>query len=173
VRRILHRLLVAFLEKNDLSMLDIYIDADACPVKKEVYKVADRCSLRVFVVSNTPIHVPADQDRIRNIAVGPGDNAADDWIAENIAAGDICITADIPLASRCLKQGASALGNRGKPFSEDSIGDALATRELMSTLRDSGQISGGSPPITKKDRSRFLDSLDQIIQRIRREMETP
>ncbi|MFC1654392.1 YaiI/YqxD family protein [Myxococcota bacterium] len=151
-------------------MLDIYIDADACPVKLEVYKVADRCSLRVFVVSNTPIHVPAGQARIRNIAVGPGDDAADDWIAENISAGDICITADIPLASRCIKQGASALGMRGKPFSEDSIGDALATRELLSTLRDSGQISGGPPPMTKKDRSRFLDALDQIIQKIRREM---
>ena len=151
-------------------MLDIYVDADACPVKREVYKVADRCGLLVFVVSNGPIHVPAGQARIRNIAVGPGDNAADDWIAENINAGDICITADIPLASRCLKQGASALGMRGKPFSEDSIGDALATRELMSTLRDTGQISGGPPPMTKKDRSRFLDSLDQIIQKIRREM---
>ena len=151
-------------------MLDVYIDADACPVKQEVYKVADRCNLRVFVVSNTPIHVPTGQDRIRNIAVGPGDDAADDWIAENISAGDICITADIPLASRCIKQGASALGMRGKPFSEDSIGDALATRELMSTLRDTGQISGGPPPMTKKDRSRFLDSLDQIIQKIRREM---
>jgi uncharacterized protein YaiI (UPF0178 family) len=151
-------------------MLDIYIDADACPVKREVYKVAERCSLRVFVVSNAPMHVPAGRARIRNIAVGPGDNAADDWIAENIKAGDICITADIPLASRCIKQGASALGMRGKPFSEDSIGDALATRELMSTLRDSGQISGGPPPMTKKDRSRFLDSLDQIIQKIRREL---
>jgi hypothetical protein len=150
-------------------MLDIYIDADACPVKREVYKVADRCGLRVLVVSNSPIHVPTGQDRIRNIAVGPGDNAADDWIAENISAGDICITADIPLASRCLKQGASALGMRGKPFTEDSIGDALATRELLSTLRDTGQVSGGPPPMTKKDRSRFLDSLDQIIQKIRRE----
>jgi hypothetical protein len=150
-------------------MLDIYIDADACPVKREVYKVADRCGLRVFVVSNSPIHVPPGRARISNIAVGPGDNAADDWIAENIGAGDICITADIPLASRCIKQGASALGMRGKPFSEDSIGDALATRELLSTLRDTGQVSGGPPPMTKKDRSRFLDSLDQIIVKIRRE----
>jgi len=150
-------------------MLDIYIDADACPVKREVYKVADRCGLRVFVVSNSPIHVPPGRTRISNIAVGPGDNAADDWIAENIGAGDICITADIPLASRCLKQGASALGMRGKPFTEDSIGDALATRELLSTLRDTGQVSGGPPPMTKKDRSRFLDSLDQIIVKIRRE----
>ncbi|MBW1811780.1 MAG: YaiI/YqxD family protein [Deltaproteobacteria bacterium] len=151
-------------------MLDIYIDADACPVKSEVYKVADRCSLSVLVVSNTPIHVPARPARISNIAVGPGIDAADDWIAENIGAGDICITADIPLASRCIKLGAFALGPRGKPFTEDSIGDALATRELMSSLRDSGQISGGPPPMTKKDRSRFLDALDQIIQKIRREM---
>jgi uncharacterized protein YaiI (UPF0178 family) len=151
-------------------MLDIYVDADACPVKQEVYRVADRYNLRVFVVSNTPVRIPASLTRICNIAVGPGDNAADDWIAENISAGDICVTTDIPLASRCLKLGAAALGPRGKPFSEDSIGDALATRELMSTLRESGQISGGPPPMTKKDRSRFLDSLDQIIQKIRREM---
>jgi uncharacterized protein len=150
-------------------MLDIYIDADACPVKQEVYRVADRCNLRVFVVSNTPMHVPTGRVPIRNITVGPGDDAADDWIADQIDAGDICVTADIPLASRCLKKGASALGPRGKPFTEDSIGDALATRELMSTLRDSGQISGGPPPMSKKDRSRFLDFLDQIIQRIRRE----
>lgn len=151
-------------------MLNVYVDADACPVKQEVYKVADRCSLRVFVVSNAPMHVPTGQARIRNIVVGPGDNAADDWIAENINAWDICITADIPLASRCLRQGASALGPRGKPFSEDSIGDALATRELMATLRESGQISGGPPPMARKDRSRFLDALDQIIQKILREM---
>jgi len=150
-------------------MLDIYIDADACPVKSEVYRVADRCGLSVFVVSNTPIHVPTGEARVRNIAVGPGIDAADDWIATNISAGDICITADIPLASRCIKLGAFALGPRGKPFTEDSIGDALATRELMSSLRDSGQISGGPPPMTKKDRSLFLDALDQIIQKLRRE----
>ncbi len=151
-------------------MHDIYIDADACPVKQEVYRVADRCSLRVFVVSNSAMRVPAGRDQISNIVVGPGDDAADDWIAENIGAGDICITADIPLASRCLKQGAFALGPRGRPFSEDSIGDALATRELMSSLRESGRISGGPPQMTRKDRSRFLDALDQIIQKIRREM---
>ena len=150
-------------------MLDIYIDADACPVKQEVYKVADRCELRVFVVSNATMKVPADPDRYRNITVGPGFDVADDWIAENIQAGDICITADIPLASRCLKKGAAALGPRGKPFTEDSIGDTLATRDLMSTLRETGQIGGGPPPMAKKDRSRFLDYLDQIIQRIRRE----
>ncbi|MBW2700850.1 MAG: YaiI/YqxD family protein [Deltaproteobacteria bacterium] len=152
-------------------MLDIYIDADACPVKKEVYRVADRCSLRVFVVSNSPIHIPEStgEAQIQSIAVGAGADVADDWIAENIGAGDICITADIPLAARCIKQGAFALGPRGKPFTEDSIGDDLATRELLSSLRDSGQISGGPPPMAKKDRSRFLDALDQIIQKIRRD----
>ena len=152
-------------------MLDIYIDADACPVKKEVYRVADRCSLRVFVVSNSPIHIPEStgEAQIKSIAVGAGADVADDWIAEHIGTGDICITADIPLASRCIKQGAFALGPRGKPFTEDSIGDDLATRELLSSLRDSGQISGGPPPMAKKDRSRFLDSLDQIIQKIRRD----
>ena len=152
-------------------MLDIYIDADACPVKKEVYRVADRCCLRVFVVSNSPIHIPdsVGEAQIQSIAVGAGADVADDWIAENIAAGDICITADIPLAARCIKQDAFALGPRGKPFTEDSIGDDLATRELLSSLRDSGQISGGPPPMAKKDRSRFLDALDQIIQKIRRD----
>ncbi len=152
-------------------MLDIYIDADACPVKKEVYRVADRCSLRVFVVSNSPIHIPESvgEAQIQSIAVGAGADVADDWIAENIGAGDICITADIPLAARCIKQDAFALGPRGKPFTEDSIGDDLATRDLLSSLRDSGQISGGPPPMAKKDRSRFLDALDQIIQKIRRD----
>ena len=151
-------------------MLDIFIDADACPVKKEVYKVADRCGLRVFVVSNSAIYVPTSGEaQIESIAVGPGADVADDWIAEHIRAGDICITADIPLASRCIKQGASAMGPRGKPFTEDSIGDDLATRELLSSLRDSGQISGGPPPMAKTDRSRFLDALDQIIQKIRRD----
>ena len=150
-------------------MLDIYIDADACPVKQEVYRVADRYGLKVIVVSASPLNVPLNQGRYVNIAAGPGMDAADDWIAENIDQGDICITADIPLASRCLEKGASALGPRGKPFSEDSIGDALATRDLMSSLRESGQIGGGPPPMAKKDRSRFLDYLDQIVQRIMRD----
>lgn len=151
-------------------MLDIYVDADACPVKQEVYRVAKRCGLRVVVVSANPMWVPADRARIRNVAAGPGVDAADDWIADHIGAGDICITADIPLAARCLARGAAALGPRGKPFTEDSIGDALATRELMSTLREAGQVAGGPPPLTRKDRSRFLDVLDQIIQKLRKTM---
>ena len=148
-------------------MLDVYIDADACPVKQEVYKVARRCELSVFIVSNSPIHTPVGEAKFSNVAVGEGIDAADDWIAEHIQTGDICITADIPLASRCLKLGASALGPRGKPFSRDSIGDVLATRDLMSSLRESSQISGGPAPMTKKDRSRFLGSLDQVINKIR------
>lgn len=149
-------------------MLDIYVDADACPVKQEVYKVAARLGLRVFIVSNAPMYVPDGQGRILCIRVENGDDAADDWIADKIGSGDVCITADIPLASRCIKKGASCLGPRGKPFTEDSIGDALATRDLMFGLREAGQISGGPPPITPKDRSRFLDSLDRIIQKIHR-----
>ncbi len=148
-------------------MLEIYIDADACPVKQEVYRVAERYGLRVFVVCASPMQVPYGQGLIGCVPVGPGADAADDWIAERIGRGDICITADIPLAARCLERGAAALGPRGKPFSEDSIGEALATRELLADLRAAGQTGGGPPPIGKRDRSRFLDALDQVIQRIR------
>jgi uncharacterized protein YaiI (UPF0178 family) len=148
-------------------MLDIYVDADACPVKQEVYKVASRLNLKVFVVSNSPIYIPASPAQIHSITVNHEENAADDWIAEKIGVGDICITSDIPLASRCLTRGASVLGPRGKPFTEDSIGDALATRELVSSLREIGQMTDGPKPMTKKDRSRFLDNLDRIIQTIR------
>ncbi len=149
-------------------MLDIYIDADACPVKEEIYRVARRLSLQVIVISNSPMRTPRDGPSIQCIAVGKGDNAADDWIAEHIGEGDICITADIPLADRCLKKGAAALGPRGKPFTEESIGEALATRDLLFSLRESGQISGGGPPpFTQKDRSEFLNQLDQVIQKIR------
>lgn len=150
-------------------MLDIYIDADACPVKQEVYKTARRYKLDVFIVSNSPIHTPYGEMKFQGVVVGKDDDAADDWIADHIQAGDICITADIPLASRCLKQGAQALGPRGVPFTENSIGDALATRSLMSTLRETGLVTGGPPPMAKKDRSKFLNSLDQIIQKILRE----
>jgi uncharacterized protein len=148
-------------------MLDIYVDADACPVKQEVYKVALRLRLKVFVVSNSPLYIPANHAQIYSITVSHGENAADDWIAEKIALGDICITADIPLASRCLGRGASVLDPKGKSFTEDSIGDALATRELMSSLREAGHMTGGPKPLSKKDRSRFLDVLDRTIQGIR------
>ena len=149
-------------------MLDIYVDADACPVKDEVYRVARRCGLGVYVVSNTYIQTPRDE-RIRFVGVGSGEGAADDWIAEHIAPNDICITADIPLAARCLEANAHVIGPRGKPFTRDTIGDALATRELLSTLRETGAIVGSGPsPLSKKDRSCFLNVLDRIIQQVRR-----
>ena len=145
----------------------IYVDADACPVKDEVYKVAARYGLGVFVVSNSAIFVPT-RPGIEGVVVKGGLDVADDWIAERIEAGDIAITADIPLADRCLRKGASVLGPRGHAFTEDSIGEALATRELLDTLRQSGFAGGGPPPFVDKDRSRFLSKLDDIIQAIRR-----
>lgn len=143
------------------------MDADACPVKKEVYKVAERLSLKVIVVSNSYMSVPQGQD-VRCVVVDKGLDVADDWIAEHIDTDDVCITADIPLAARCLEKGAKVLGSRGKEFTEESIGEALATRDLLSSLRDQGAIGGGPPPITKKDRSKFLNQLDRIIQSIKK-----
>lgn len=148
--------------------MDIYVDADACPVKQEVYKVARRYELGVCVVSGQPMRTPADEPRVQSVAAGDGFNAADDWIAEHIGADDICITADIPLAARCIDKGAHVLGPRGKRFTEDSIGDTLATRDLLDTLRGAGMVSGGPPPITQKDRSKFLNVLDQILQEVLR-----
>jgi uncharacterized protein YaiI (UPF0178 family) len=145
----------------------IYIDADACPVKEEVYRVAGRYVVGVFVVSNSAIWVPSKAG-IERVVVKGGLDVADDWIAERIEPGDIAITADIPLADRCLRKGASALGPRGYAFTEDSIGEALATRELLDTLRQSGFIGGGPPPFVDKDRSRFLSKLDDMIQAGRR-----
>lgn len=141
----------------------IYVDADACPVKAEVVKVADRHGFPVIMVSNAPMMLPRGRDVRRQIVPGDPD-AADNWIAQNIQAGDICITADIPLASRCLKAGAGALGPTGKPFTEDGIGSALAGREVMNHLREMGVMAGGGKPFTPKDRSQFLNALEQMIQ---------
>ena len=149
-------------------MLHIFIDGDACPVKEEVYRVARRCGLAVTVVANSWMRVP-DEPGIALEVVADGFDAADDWIVEHVQPDDIVITADIPLASRCLKQGARVLGPTGRPFTEDNIGDAIATRELLSELRDAGQITGGPPPLEKRDRSRFLQELDHVVQAIRRE----
>jgi hypothetical protein len=148
-------------------MLDLYVDADACPVKQEVYRVARRLSLRVFVVGARALAVPRDVDA-RAVAAGAGADAADDWIAQRIGPGDICVTADIPLAARCLARGAAALGPRGVPFTEDGIGEALATRELLQSLRDGGLVGSGPPPFHPRDRSTFLDQLDRLILAIRR-----
>ncbi len=151
-------------------LLHIYIDADACPVKDEVYKVAKRNDLSVTLVSNSWMRIPNYSWLTLNV-VSDDPDAADDWIAENVQQNDIVITADIPLADRSLKKGAYVLGSTGKPFTEDNIGSALATRDLMSELRSSGVMTGGPPPMQKKDRSLFLQELDKIVQKIKREIE--
>ncbi len=147
-------------------MSEILVDADSCPVKQEVYRVAKRYGLRVTVVANSQMHVPSE-DWLKLVVVGDQFDAADDWIVEYITKNDIVVSGDIPLASRCLKKGARVLGPTGSVFTDDSIGDALATRDLMSHLRDIGITTGGPDPFKKRDRSRFLQSLDGIIQAIR------
>jgi uncharacterized protein YaiI (UPF0178 family) len=148
-------------------MLTLFIDADACPVKDEAYRVAARHGLDVIVVANSPMRVPADAN-IRLQVVSDGFDAADDWIVESAGPGDIVITADIPLADRCLKKGAYVLGNTGRPFTEENIGDALASREISQELREMGVMRGGPAPFQKKDRSAFLQQLDSAIHLLRR-----
>lgn len=148
-------------------MLHIYIDADACPVKQETYLVAKRYSLNVTLVANARMRIPTER-WISLEVVDAGFDAADDWIADNVQSKDIVITADIPLASRCLQAGARVIGTSGKQFTENNIGDAVATRDLLAELRGAGEITGGPPPLTKRDRSRFLQALDEVIQSIRR-----
>jgi len=148
-------------------LLNIFIDADACPVKKEVYRVANRYSLNVTLVANSWMRVPNER-WIALEVVGDGLDTADDWIVEHVQPYDIVVTADIPLASLCLKEGARVIGPTGKPFTEDNIGQAVATRDLLSELREAGEITGGPPPLKKHDRSRFLQQLDEVIQAIRR-----
>jgi uncharacterized protein YaiI (UPF0178 family) len=147
--------------------MPIYIDADACPVKEEVYRVARRYGIKVFVVANAPIRVP-DDDFIELVVVRGGFDAADDRIVESVAAGDIVITADIPLADRCIRAGARVLGPKGVEFTEDAIGDALATRALLDMLRQSGEFGGGPAPFARADRSRFLGKLDELVHAVRR-----
>jgi len=146
----------------------IYIDADACPVKEETYKVAHRYSVDVCVVANSWMRTPHNE-RV-TLEVVPGDfDAADDWIADHAGPGDIVITGDIPLAARCIESGARVLGTRGEEFTEAGIGDALAMRALKDHLRQTGEITGGPPPMDKKFRSRFLAKLDEIINAIGQE----
>jgi uncharacterized protein YaiI (UPF0178 family) len=140
----------------------IYVDADACPVKAETIKVAERHGLPVTFVANSWLGIPRSP-RVRMQVVSGSFDAADDWIAEVVAADDIVITADIPLASRSLKKGARVLGPSGKPFTEDNIGNALATRELMADLRAYG-VGGGPPPFSPKDRSRYLEALESVVR---------
>jgi uncharacterized protein YaiI (UPF0178 family) len=147
--------------------ISIYIDADACPVKAEIYRVAERYGLKVYVVSNSYMNVPRDA-RIEQVVVSDGFDAADNWIAERVGVNDIVVTADIPLADRSLKAGASVIGNTGVPFTPASIGMAMANRELLSNLRAMGEITGGPKPMAQRDKSRFLSALDEAIQKLKR-----
>ena len=148
-------------------MLHIFVDADGCPVKKEIYKVATRYGLEVTLVSNSWMRTPKE-DWLDLVVVEEGIDAADDWIVEHVAEDDIVVSGDIPLAARCLKKGALVIGLRGKPFTEENIGDALATRDLMSHLRTLGTATSGPEAFQKRDRSLFLQCLDETIQGVRR-----
>lgn len=148
-------------------MLDIYVDADACPVKQEIYRVAGRYGLDVVLVSNSWMNAP-ESGRIRLVVVGKGDDVVDDWIVEHVSRDDLVITGDIPLAWRCLKKGAAVLGNTGRPFTEDNIGDVLSTRDLLHELRELGMVTSGPRPFDRRDRSRFLQEMDRMIVQIRR-----
>ena len=143
--------------------MTIYIDADGCPVKNEVYRVAKRFGLKVYLVSNSRMGIPQGE-LFELVIVNERFNAADDWIVEQVRDNDIVVSADIPLAARCLEKGARVIDPKGRIFTEESIGDALASRELMAYLRDMGDVTGGPAPFEKRDRSRFLQGLDKVIQ---------
>ena len=147
-----------------MKPIEIFIDADACPVKDEVYKVAGRYGLKTWVVSNAFMMIP-QSPLIARVIVDAGPDVADDWIAEHIAPGDVAITNDIPLAERVLKAGGQAITPTGKPFTADSIGAAIAQRALMEQLRSTGDILGGPKPFDRNDRSRFLQALDEAVQK--------
>lgn len=149
-------------------MLHIYVDGDACPVKQEVYKVAQRYGLNVTVVANSWMNVPGSA-WLKLVVVEKEDDSADDWIAEHTEKDDIVITGDFPLAARCLDNESRVLGHRGRPFTEENIGDALASRHLLRMLREQGEMGGGPPPFAQKDRSQFLQKLDQMINEIKRD----
>jgi len=156
---------VLFTEKENSLLLEILVDADASSVKQEVYRVARRYGLKVTLVANSPMDIP-NEDWLKLVVVNDQFDAADDWIVDHVAKNDIVITWDILLASRCLKRGARVLGLKGDIFTEGSIGNALATRDLMAHLRELGMDTGGPAPFEKRDRSRFLQSLDSIVQAI-------
>jgi uncharacterized protein YaiI (UPF0178 family) len=147
--------------------ISILVDADACPVKQEIYRVAERHGLRVKVVVNSPIQVPRDP-LIERVTVGAGLDVADDWIAAHADARTIVVTNDVPLASRCVKAGAQVIAPNGRAFTESSIGMALAMRNLMADLRETGQMGGGPAAFSPRDRSAFLAELDRTIRRMQR-----
>lgn len=144
-------------------MPEIYVDADACPVKREVLKVAERHGLVVYIVSNGGSR-PSQNPKVHSILVPDGPDAADDWIAERITEGDVAITADILLAERCVKAQAKVLSPTGRPFTPDNIGNAVATRDLMTHLRETGEISGHNASFSQADRSRFLQALEMVVR---------
>lgn len=146
---------------------EIYVDADACPVKAEAVRVAERHGLVLHLVGNQWLRGP-DAPLVRRVVVPEGLDTADDWIVEHVRPGDIVITADIPLAARCLEKDARVIGPTGKPFTESGIGMALAMRDLMSTLRDRGEIRGAGPGFGRQDRSRFLQALEQAVRAAKR-----
>ena len=141
----------------------IFVDGDGCPVKDETYRVAARYRVPVALVANSRLYVPEDLD-VQMVLVDRGPDVADDWIVENVRPGDVVVTGDIPLAARCLKAGAHVLGTNGRIFSEASIGNLVATRDLKAYLREGGVMSGGPAPMAAKDRSRFLSKLDELVQ---------
>jgi hypothetical protein len=146
--------------------IQIFVDADACPVKDEAARVATRYGVPVTFVSNNGLR-PIVGPTVQQVVVAAGADAADDWIVERAAAGDIVVTADIPLAARCLEKGCRVLNPTGEAFTADTIGSALAMRDLNAYLRDAGEIKGANPSFSKKDRSRFLQALDLALQRAR------
>jgi uncharacterized protein YaiI (UPF0178 family) len=149
------------------TSLRIFVDADACPVKDEVYRVAERFRLPVTVVANSPLRVPQSPD-IERVVVGDKLDAADDWIAERASPHAVVITADVPLAARCVAVGAAVIAPNGRPFTKDSIGMAVAMRDLMTDLRSAGEATSGPPPFTPRDRSAFLSELDRTLRRLQR-----
>lgn len=155
------------LPKEHERHLKIYIDADACPVKDEALKVAHRHMLDIYFVSNSWMRLETSE-RVHRVVVNEGPDAADDWIVDHIDAGDIAVTADIPLAARCLKQDVRVLGPTGKPFTEQSIGMAFAMRDLSAHLRETGESKGYNAAFTRRDRSRFLEALEQAVQDAKR-----
>lgn len=159
-------------EPRQPAAIRIFIDADACPVKNETYRVAERYGLHVYVVANAFIAVPRC-DGIERVIVPEGPDVADDWIAQRAGPNDVVITADIPLAARCVRAGASVIPPNGKAFTEESIGMTLATRNLMADLRSAGAITRGPPPFSRQDISRFLSALDLAVIRLQQKLNAP
>jgi uncharacterized protein YaiI (UPF0178 family) len=157
------------LEAPETPAIRIFVDADACPVKNEVYRVAERYGLKVFIVANSFMNVPRS-DMIERVIVSEGPDVADGWIAERAGASDIVITADIPLAGRCVRNDATVISPTGKPFDDNSMGMALATRDLMTDLRSAGAVTRGPPPLSRQDISRFLSALDLAVTRLKRKI---